>query len=62
MLGSCLIEANLPINVDKAIALVKKTKDQVIQRDMYTYNILIVGLCKEGRLKNAHQNFSGSFD
>jgi pentatricopeptide repeat domain-containing protein 1 len=30
----------------KAIALVKKIKDQGIQLDMYTYNTLIDGLCK----------------
>ncbi|XP_045810690.1 pentatricopeptide repeat-containing protein At1g63400-like, partial [Trifolium pratense] len=40
--------------VDKAIALLTKIKDMGIQPDM-SYNILIDGLCKSGRLMDAQK-------
>ncbi|RHN39706.1 putative pentatricopeptide [Medicago truncatula] len=41
--------------VDKAIALLTKMKDEGIQPDMCTYTILVDGLCKNGRLKDAQR-------
>jgi len=37
--------------------LVNKITDQGIEPNMTTYNILIDGLCKEGRLRNAQVIF-----
>jgi len=41
--------------VDKAIALLTKIKDQGIEPDMFTCTILVDGLCKNGRLQDAQQ-------
>ncbi|KAJ1438693.1 Tetratricopeptide-like helical domain superfamily [Sesbania bispinosa] len=48
VLGSLLMRCMI-----EAFALFKKIKDMGIQPDMYTYSVLIDGLCKGGRLKNA---------
>ncbi|XP_057444386.1 pentatricopeptide repeat-containing protein At1g62930, chloroplastic-like [Lotus japonicus] len=37
--------------------LLEKIKDKGIQPDMYTYNIIIDGLCTSGRLKDALEVF-----
>jgi pentatricopeptide repeat domain-containing protein 1 len=44
-------------HVNHAIALLTKLKDQDIQPSMCSYNILIIGLCKVGRLKDAQNVF-----
>ncbi|KAH1241316.1 Pentatricopeptide repeat-containing protein, chloroplastic [Glycine max] len=48
--------------LDKAIALFNKMKDNGIQPDMYTLNILLHGLCKGKRLKNAQGLFQDLLD
>ncbi|XP_024642343.1 putative pentatricopeptide repeat-containing protein At1g12700, mitochondrial [Medicago truncatula] len=38
---------------DKAITLLTKIKDQGIQPNLYTYTLLVDGICKNGKLKDA---------
>ncbi|XP_039683039.1 pentatricopeptide repeat-containing protein At1g63080, mitochondrial [Medicago truncatula] len=44
-------------DVDKAIALLTKFKDQGIQPSVYTYTILVKGLCRSGKLEDAQKVF-----
>ncbi|KAG5022169.1 hypothetical protein JHK85_018511 [Glycine max] len=47
--------------LDKAIGLFNKMKDHGVRPDVYIFTMLIDGMCKGGRLKNA-KSFSRSFD
>ncbi|XP_020203387.1 pentatricopeptide repeat-containing protein At1g12775, mitochondrial [Cajanus cajan] len=44
-------------NLDRAIALLKKIKEQRSQLDVYSYTLIIDSLCKDGRLANAREVF-----